>query len=661
MTILVALVLIVVAVASNAPATSDDIATNPRVRFHPDQSRYLSTESASGTLEIENLTGSDIGYNPITVSFLIRDADGRQHEQRWIATITRIIPDTWIEPGESHTFRVGLPNCDVLSDPCTERVAVKFTLWTKTKQLFPMTTPEFSYTFVPDPTATFRIDGLRDNRPLFISQGEARETVASSAKGTSETFATDQDVFDPVFGHAGDQAKDIAAQLAAFLGTDPLGYANGLRGEGQLLQFSPHDAGDLSDTEWLTYGDLLFNDAVRQRLKSAARPLDAVARSTQAFVGATAIVPKPQTFGSAPQASEYFYQNMRGFEWMPLSASIAADRPEVYVVVRLRRESCLRSGYDCRAVGLELATHRVRALAQSLGVGVRFISLVAAYKDATWSTYDTVVPLGLAMTMTNEPSAMWHTLPTPLPTARSPMGFLMTPVPHPTAMPAMNLHTPPPDIVPIDVPDPGSMLEARGDVQRTVTADELRLDVRIDAADPNYSGLSTDLPGHAGMVAKLLAEPSVVDVASQADRPDSFPLGYEMLVTTYDRVRIERLLTLIRTSYRRMNVVMRYQASTALNNCGDDILRAQALSSQAAMQRAVNDAHGSGRLLRRLVLAAAYPPNAPDACVQGAQLSPLDRARSDRLELPADRSVTIDVPVKLVFRILPPIAPTHSR
>ncbi|HEV2037352.1 MAG TPA: hypothetical protein VGQ96_02005, partial [Candidatus Eremiobacteraceae bacterium] len=569
---IIILLLVIATATLNSPANPDDIATSPRVTFRPDQSRYLSTESASGTLTIENTTSSEIGYSPGSGSFLIREPDGSQREDNWIKTVGRPIATYWIKPGDSQKFHIGLPRCDVVYDPCAEHVAVKLSLYSKTQQSFPITTPEFSYVFVPDPNATFGVDGLRLNRPLFIVQTRNQES---------------------------------ADAVARFLDAEPLDGARGLSSDN-----SGNDTG--------------------------------------AFVGARAITSIPQTFGSVPAASEYL-----GDRWVyvgppSLSATIAADRPEIFALVGLRKERCERLGYDCDAVAVVLAARRARSLARSLGVGVRYVSLVALYQDSSWIGHDTLVPLGIAMTMTGETSAAWRRLPTPTP---QPSGLVTFGVVRPisTGMPfMMTRRTPAPDPVPIIVPDEASTIVALGDVQKTITVDELRVDIRIDSLESSDSA-SANLPDPWVVAATLRTQPGVVDAAGQADRVGEFPVVYDMLLKTYNRGTVDRLIAMLRRAYSPLHIGLRYGTSSAISNCDDAIDRAYAASSLSAMKKAVDAAYAGRRQLRRLVLAVAYPPIWAE-CAKGPQLLAPEWIYNDRLEWPSDHIVRIDARVKLVFR-----------
>ena len=561
------LVLVVAAVvALNVPATPDNVANSPLVTFRPDRSQYLSTESASGTLKIQNTTSQQIGYSPVGAAFLIRQPDGGQREDVWIRSISHPIWPTWIEPGQSLTLHIGLPGCEVISDPCTERVAIKLVLDTKTHQLPPTTTSEFTYAFVPDPNATFHIDGLRDNRPLVIAQ----------------------------------TLTDNANAIARFLNTDPLNGAHGLDGD---------------DT------------------------------NSTAFIGARPIVSIAEPFGNNPSTGEYF-----GGRWdligpPSLSVTIAADRPEIFVLVALKKERCQRFAYDCNALGVIRATQRARSLARALGVGVRYVSLITLYQDSIWVGHDTLVPIGIAMTMTAENSAAWRRLPTPSPRPSGEVSVGMM-LPTPLSSFLRYRRTPAPDPVPIAVADDSTTVIGLGQAAKAFTADELRVDINVDAIDSNQSS-GNKVPDPLVVATMLRAQPNVADAAGQAEGVGQLPAAYELLLKTYDRPAVDRLVTKLRKVYEPLPIGLRYDTSPAVSNC-DSIYTT---SVRAAMKAAVDNAHQAGRRLRRLLLAVAYPLQTAQQCEQGAQLNANDVATyTNQPQLPTDRTVMVGARVKLIFR-----------
>ena len=561
------LLLVAAAATLSSPATSADITTAPTVVFKADRAQYLSTESASGTLTIVNSTTEQIGYSPPSVTFLIREPDGSVREQHWIMAVSRPFRTVWIQPGRSQQFSIPLPNCEVVLDPCSERIALKLQLAGNNKPIQPITTSEISYTFVPDPTVTYRVDGLRLNRPLFLVQEKTQESIAR------------------------------------FLDADPLDGARGVSN-------------------------------------------DNTAPAAEALIGARAITSIPDRFGRVPTTSQHLGNRMDYVGPPSLSVTIAADRPEIFALVGLKKERCERLGYDCEAVAVVLAVQRARLLAHALGVGVRYISLVALYREESWVGQDTIVPLGIGMTMTGETLAAWRRLPTPTPQPSSGFGTIGVFPARSMPMPFMaNRRTPAPDPVPIVVPDDATTVTGLGRATQALTADELRVDISVAESDSN-STPSPNLPDPRAVAHLLRTKSEVVDAAGQAQGVGQLPAVYDVLLKTYDRATIDRLVAKIRHAYRAVPIGLRYVTSPAISNCD----RAYAASAQAAMQDALGKALNAQRRLRRLVLAVAYPITGAQQCEPGAQLTAVDWTYNNRLELPPDRTVMVGASVKLVFR-----------
>lgn len=716
------------------PATPAQDEPTPRVAIVVSQKQYLSTQSARGSLEIDNQTALELGYNPISVLFLVREADGHVREQRLITTITHIIPTTLIPPGESRIFDIPLPACDVLIDPCAVHVALKLSFSAKPANIS-IVTRETSYSFVADPTATFRVDGLRLDRPLLIAQGQAsavvdrdrlflqfrfagseppdaEETVrrilarhgltlegvgndddlrnfeaswngsgvpdvsacdvaiheiqsqfGARAKLVSRSFQPQDDAFDQVFGVAHDASREAASRLADFLGTSPITSANGLSGDNSEIKFWPHDESGLSETPFISSQDFIFDASVQERKRSVApESLDVLVRSADAYMGARMITEAPSSLGSLRAGSEYLGRGLSEITPLSARATIAADRPEVFTLAATTLQTGARLGLYPSAIAIVAARDQARALARALGVGTGDVSLVAQYPEFGVSADRTLAIYGVGVCITGESSAAWRrlgqTAPLPKPSPASPAAgpptmIAFTPPPSPRPMPVpTGLIRARPDIVPIDVPEAQTTLTALGDVSIPATADDLRVDVGIDrgARTPDEGAMS-GLPDSAAVERLLRAQPLVSDVAVQEERANALPVGYELVVRTWDTVRVRNLIAMIRSQYVRFRPVLKVGVSTVVGDCNALVTRAQEASVQRATQQAWDAASASGRHLRRLVLAAAYPLNTSDSCLPNALPDALDRAGDDHLRMPTERSVKLDVSVKLVFRV----------
>jgi hypothetical protein len=156
-----------IAIASPQPQST------PSISFSPARSTFLSTESASGHVVVTNTLPVEISFLPAFVTYLIRDGSGQVHEEPRIRTIGHLVAPTSVAAGATYSFDIPLPDCDVISDPCTMHVALEYFIGAQDGRSFKVQSAEKTYTFVPDPTATFRVDGLVGNRPLLMVPGTA--------------------------------------------------------------------------------------------------------------------------------------------------------------------------------------------------------------------------------------------------------------------------------------------------------------------------------------------------------------------------------------------------------------------------------------------------------------------------------------------------------
>src|SRR5215467_8654905 len=148
--------------SSPSPSLTPPIPAAPRVAqiSFVVPSSVLSSADVVGTLTIANIATEDLGYSPGSVSFLIRQPNGTQQEWPLVTVITHIMVPFWIPAGASQSFTMTMPSCEVIADPCEQKVIVKFSLITRSGERFQFETDERTYNKMPDATATFEIAGL---------------------------------------------------------------------------------------------------------------------------------------------------------------------------------------------------------------------------------------------------------------------------------------------------------------------------------------------------------------------------------------------------------------------------------------------------------------------------------------------------------------------
>ncbi|HZZ65903.1 MAG TPA: hypothetical protein VFE17_10420, partial [Candidatus Baltobacteraceae bacterium] len=117
-----------------------------------------------------------------------------------------------INPGDTYVRKFDLPSCFVHSDPCTQNVMLRYAVY-QGRQSFWIETRLPQYVFVPDPTATYAIDGLRGNRAVFITRAIARELA--TPENLDVDVAASRSEPQPPFKTAPPLVADITTALKA--------------------------------------------------------------------------------------------------------------------------------------------------------------------------------------------------------------------------------------------------------------------------------------------------------------------------------------------------------------------------------------------------------------------------------------------------------------
>jgi hypothetical protein len=169
---LIAAILFVVAAAVGLAADDTGVATSATLA----RTAFLSTEDAEATIITVNHTDKQITLDLGKIEYLTYS------KGRWSSTYY-CRRDCWrarvpISPGARSVVRVTLPSCEVLSDPCTETVSMKYPIQTAVgSRTYTVAFP--TYRFVADPKAAYR--NVPDGRAVFIAEGSTKTTVARSA------------------------------------------------------------------------------------------------------------------------------------------------------------------------------------------------------------------------------------------------------------------------------------------------------------------------------------------------------------------------------------------------------------------------------------------------------------------------------------------------
>ncbi len=573
-------------VALGSIARSQTQPDAPPITFDVLKTRFLSTESATGTLVVRNTTSERLSYDPFGTTIVLRGDDGTTVEHPLINHITILGGPAPIDPGATHTYPVVLPRCTVIEDPCDVRVTLKVALRTA-KRSFQVRTQERSYTFVADPEESFVESGSRA-APIVIARAEIEATLPqdlleitfhyptrsegdqigailsgrhlsdfSGVSLTSDGFDRTSSFSDSDSDAAIDAALlEIQTKLGSHVTVGPRRYvvsgstltgvqdrANDAvrRAAAEVAPFI--DAGGIDDYVLLaqSQADIATPRGIRRFALSGSYIVLDLATATSAIasptrggvldvrIASTAAIAMrhaatfPACCSPEFRQAEYVGQTGKNALAIPLRLT-ATDRTEVYAVGESSRQQAARLGLDAPSVALARAAELSRDLASDLHVAPGQMTLVATYPDVDDGEEKTVVPVGVALAPAGDVDEAWKSIvPSPSPTPKR---------------------------------------------------DELQRPVPIAVFSPTATPIP---PSAAGSLERPLQTYTVPIVVRQPETQRSW----------------------------FADVPVRHIEGGA--DCATDVRRAQRASLTKALSDAVADAHGTGTLLRHLVLVVSYP------------------------------------------------------
>ncbi len=586
------------------------------IAFDLPKTRFLSTESAEGSLVVHNTTSGRLEWDPFRTTIVLRADDGTTVERPLFTSVRSIGGPPRVEPGATRTYSIALPRCTVIEDPCDVHLTLKVTLATSSRS-YEVRTPERSYTFVADPNEWFVESGSRET-PVAIARAEIDasvrrdvveitfhyrsasdgDTIANILAARHLSFGSNTSTTSKGFDNSrlfgdgdADSSIDAAvAEIEAKLGSDvtvgPHRYAIGAsalswagdkadnavrHAAASLAPFL--DAGGIDDSILLAESQAQFETSSGTRrfvlggsyvMPDFATTTDADANTTRGAtldvhlttVAAIALrdaATFPVCCSPEFRAAEYVGQAGTGDLALPLRLT-ATDRTEIYAVAESSRQQSARLGLDAPSVALARAAELSRDLESDLHVTAGKMTLVATYPDVEDGDEKTAVPVGVAFAPAGNVDRAWQSIvPSPTPTpGRDELGRL-----RPVAFAT-------PTATPIPPPPPGPF-----------EGPPPRYAVPIVVREPKTQR-------------SWLADVPVRDVAGGAD-------------------------------------------------CATDVRRAVRESLAKALSDAVADARRTGTTLRHLVLVVSYPAtidgDAP--CLAPSRLNP----------------VIVHAPVQVVFRM----------
>ena len=661
------------------------------VSFAAVKDQFLSTEPPIASLTIFNPTSQTVSYTSLSLFYEIRDSYGTVHREPVRLHFSMV--STQIKAHERRTSSLPLPSCEVLSDPCSERVALGIYLEIGGKQKL-FLTAERTYNLVPDPSATFQISGLRDNRPLLIARGEASGAISQRDLEIAFQF------FVPPNKYATD-APQVASVTDAFarhgLHADHR-FLNDRDGFQVRMLLRNHGTGPnveaaISDiarefgpgVKLVSMEFAPDSSDIAKLIPPAAAAAASDAQRTLGFFSdgevAPAYGPDFGDFVEVQTTREGQDPKTRPFlpfvltDWSR-SEERSAEREAIAVRVRDMQGFTARTPLSgvtfgdlhvTQYAGRDLSDLAVLPIRAPIGADRPEIYAVAltTTRDADRLGYQPrAVAVSLALRRVRTLAAglgvapQWISLVAEYPPIESSShttihgaGVAMTPAENldaawqrllatPSPLPLVGIPVLPatpapfrfdlaPFAVPIELPHWQTRLIVRADRPVTVTPDRLRLNVAIDSPQP----FDVRAPDPDAVQRTLRNNPLVYDVAVQTSG-EGFPFGYQILMKAGDRKSLDSVVNQLRGAYRATRVTLRFSVRPAVGDCETPLAQAQQASLESALHMAIERAQTAGTTLRHLVIAAALPISVDDdgTCDVRARPEALDVANDpDRI------------------------------
>ena len=471
---------------------------------------------------------------------------------------------------------------------------------------------------------------------------------------SDEEFAFGSTVTDASFA-----AEALAARLAPLVGSASVAPARGGVGSDSAIR-TVGDVSYAADRPWLATFPTSLSASPAEAMNEGlidSQPggLLLEARSDDGYIGDATSQAIGEALADAARASAYVGRDLRGLQPTPQWVTVAADRPELFIIGAARENDADALGFRPVALAFASAAEAAREFARDLGVHVNAASLLDEYPLIEDDPREQAV--GAAFPLTDEDNAVWRRLamPTTVPAAVLRSGLagptvLPTPIATPTRTPpspslSSNV-TPRPDLVPIEVPQTQTLITGEAERGTDVPADRSR--VGIVVALRQRSGT---MPSGGAVVAMLQAERNVIaahSIPSQNGNP--LEAAYEVQVRgIVGNAGAARLRDIVRRAYAFFAPRVVSAQTYGVLDCAALETRARDASVKVATEDAVEQSMRTGRPLRRLLLAAAYPPSFDEGACPGELGNPYNEIlnRGSAATLPNSRA---RVHVRLVFR-----------
>jgi hypothetical protein len=488
---------------------------------------------------------------------------------------------------------------------------------------------------------TMMVPGHIVDDAINAAVDEVRAALGKTLKGVVFEFAPiDADIRE-LFEGPDSRTSSQAQGLSDFFnsGKTRAAFGPGL-GSNKAVQFQK--SAGMSQTDFLPYAPYAWFGSSPQAARTSAQSVLKVrVRDTSAFSGDHSAT-EPPLNAHGLHGLEYLDGNGGRDIGLPLRATIAADRAEIFEVAQAVTGSTDAQGYSAPAVAVSLALERARALAAELGTTAGPTTLVATYTEPrTWND-SAIVFAGVAEAPTGRIDSVWQALlPTPNP---SPSGQQVLPIPVAVRSP----YTPAPqDTIPLytvlaAVPEDATLISGHGDVAITASPSAYELVVTLDRRKP----VRPRVPDPDSLVLAVLRDPHVRSaVVEDYGNGDHLPV-YQIVIDGSDPSYVKAIAESFRRSYGDY-AESRYDVTLMAKDCATLVLQAQKLSLQSALRDGLSRSQASGKTLRHLVLVAAETPTIEDYDLCGT-VPAFDLSGDSVLRI--DKSIVIHAPVSVIFR-----------
>jgi hypothetical protein len=456
--------------------------------------------------------------------------------------------------------------------------------------------------------------GMQQLPVLDETLAQIRKRFGNAIAKTYECATVTSDVpeSDATWSSADDDANRQADQLAQI--TDGGDLAWGDRLASRLSQ--PSSREPLCDPEDVTVYPALAALApftadalVQMRHQGARSPSNAISPRVVALA--------PPAFAAPRPSSTY----------TPL-LSIAADRPELYVMGGASGSASARAGLLPNAVAILAARAQAKTIAAILGLKLGTESLYATYAPGLWG--DSTV--GVATTFSRNGVAVSFR------DADAPESLQLHRVQNSNSIDKDYA----PD-VPIDIAQPQMAIRERTYAQTYVPYHMLRFQMELDSNNGPSAGAT------APIVAKIRTVPGVVDAAASSANGGTGVL-YNVVVQRTNRRAIPQIASIISGPYASAKTESRFGLHPFIGDCDAAARELLRLTLQESWHAAQATALARHVRLRKLLLVAASPDD------EGALCYPLSRDPGGREYESVDEMPLVPSPpvmelgVRLIFR-----------